>query len=93
MLTRGNSHTHETVLELIIQYQIVSPKIIHMSNIQPDQVIFRNVYVFAYTCIHVSTTKIKKDTLNCREQEVIYMEGFQGRKGTGEIMLLLLSQK
>lgn len=67
--------------------------LIRLYNIQPDQVIFRNVYVFTYACIHVTTTKIKNNTLNCREQEVVYMEGFQGRKGTGEIMLLLLSQK
>lgn len=48
MLIGGSSHTHETAHELIIQYHIVSPEIIHMSKISPDQLIFRNVYVFTY---------------------------------------------
>jgi hypothetical protein len=73
------------------QHQAVSPDNIGMSNIQSEQVLFRNIhayiqvqaYIHAY--IQVISTN-KKEAMNLEENRRGIWEGLEGRKGRGEFL-------
>jgi hypothetical protein len=48
-LPQGGAHP------LVILCQMVSPENTHTSNIQTEQVEVRNVYLYTYTSMHVTT--------------------------------------
>ena len=65
------------------QHQAVSPDNIGMSNIQSEQVLFRNIHAYAY--IQVISTN-KKEAMNLEENRRGIWEGLEGRKGRGEFL-------
>ena len=50
-----------------------------MSNIQTEQVIFRNICVYVYTYIHVTIIS-RKGTMNLKESKKELLGGPAGRK-------------
>lgn len=70
----------------IDQCQMVYPENIHRSNIiQTEQVIFRNVYVYSYTHVHVRISG-EKEAMNLKESGEGYLEELGGSKWKGEML-------
>lgn len=79
-MLRAGEIPQGTAHQLVMQYEVVSPKNIHMSNIiLTEQIIFRNMCVQAYTYTHV--TIIKKGAMSLKENKKEYMGGTAGKNG------------
>ena len=63
---------------------MISPENIHTSNItQIEQVILRNIFVYMYTYMHVTT--ILKNAMNLKGSKEMCMKWFRDRKEKGEM--------
>lgn len=59
---------------MVIPYQMVGPENIHKRNIQSEWVILKNIDVYSYTCMYVTTIHGKEST-NFKENKGRYMVG------------------
>lgn len=68
----------ETLCGLFFQCQTLSPENTHTGSvIQTEQVIFGNMYVYTYTCMHAITIR-KNKAINLKESWEECMGSFEG---------------
>lgn len=70
-------YSQEREQQVVLHYQTVIPEIIR----QNEQVIFRNIHVYTYTCMHVKINE--KEAMKKKKKKE--QGGLGGKKGKGEM--------